>query len=155
MVLTLCCAYGAYHYYEAATELEAQLFAENQQLAAVERDVASLQGLEPKPLKAREETIEEFLGRLIDDSELLGSSVRLNVENGQLNWEPVRYGVEKARVSLSSAAEGSAALGYFSSLWQLIQERPVNVLDARIDVKGDVSTFNIDVELFALAGEGS
>ncbi len=107
-----------------------------------------------RALNPKVETIEEVIARLIDDTEMLGSSVRFEVGDRGLMWEPVAHGVQKATVSFASAAERSGALGYFTLLWQIVADRPVSIRSARL-MLSDLSTMTIEVDLFAWEGESS
>ncbi len=155
IVVSLMAFSFAYVSCERATERQGSIDTAVRQLSEVNNQIAALENVQPKPLKPRDETLEDILGRLVDDTELLGSSVRLNLDKGGLQWQPVRYGVDKAVLSISSAADNDAAMGYFSILWQLIQERPATVKTAKITVGESVSWFTIDVEIYALTGESS
>ena len=82
------------------------------------------------------EALQSFLSRLIDDTELLGSSVRMNFEKAGVVWEPVEYGVQRTNLSLGTAAEKQAAMGYLTLLWQLLAQRPAQALDDRLQPLG-------------------
>jgi hypothetical protein len=155
ILLATVALYLAFESYYEGVQLRSRLDADAMALSALTSDIAMLRATPEKPLRGTEDTVDDFLGRLLEDTELLGSSVRLDLKPGGMLWVPVRLGVQKADLSLSSASETEAAMGYFTLLWELIKERPVSVRGARINVGEAVSWFTIDVELFALAGEGS
>lgn len=121
------------------------------QLQSVAAEINQLNAAPARPLRPRQDAVQELLARMVDDTELLGSSVRFDLES-QLLWTPIKYGVEKARVSMSSAAIRESAMGYFSILWSLINERPVNIIGGNIEMQQDVVSFNLDLELFGLQG---
>ncbi|MEE8410429.1 MAG: hypothetical protein V3T05_12545, partial [Myxococcota bacterium] len=113
-------------------------------------EIEELSKLDIRPLKPTEVALEELVARLIDDTELLGGSVRLELPEEGLVWQPINFGVTKMRLSVGTAAEIDGALGYFYILWQLILRQPVQVLGATIRRTSGVVMFTVDLELFAV-----
>ena len=142
--------YFAYSAYSQTGVLETKVSSAASRLAQLQADVKLLDHLSPRPLITREEMLERFLTSLMDEAELLGSSVRLEVPKPSSRWKPVQYGIYKAPISLSSASETVHALGYYDVLWELIREKPVRFKKARVTINQSVSSLTLDLELFAL-----
>ncbi|MEM6733201.1 MAG: hypothetical protein AAF658_16705 [Myxococcota bacterium] len=141
-------AYGAYGDVEGAESTKRGVF---NRVKSVANEINQLKAAPAKPLQNREKAVQDLLARMVDDTELLGSSVRFDLEQ-QLVWSPIKYGVEKARIQMSTAALAESAMGYFAILWALIQERPVNIIDGQIELRDDAVTFNVTLELYGLQG---
>jgi len=144
---------AAYQFYDAGKNLVGQRDRSKMQLTAYLAETATLSGAREKPLRPPEEALEELLAKLIDDTELLGTSVRMDVGQG-VQWQPLRFGVQKTKLSLSSASPAESAMAYFSILWQLIEAGPTSIMNAEISAQGDVVSFQVDLELLALQGDG-
>lgn len=139
-------AYEAYGEVERSESTKRGVFS---QVKSVANEINQLKAAPPKPLKTRQESVQDLLARMVDDTELLGSSVRFDLER-QLTWTPIKYGVEKARIEMSTAALRESAMGFFAILWALIQERPVNIIDGNIQMKEETVSFSLTLELFGL-----
>jgi hypothetical protein len=146
-------AYAAYDQLVVAGRLRTQTEALSQQVTAYLAASAETGKAPIVPLKTEEEALDDLLTHLIDGTDLLGSSVRLGVPKDGLKWEPVRFGVIKTKLTLSSAADAEASLGYFAILWKMIGEQPCRVSTVRIQAGGDTVSFDVEVELFALNGD--
>ena len=153
IVVALVALAGTYLFWSAGAELQSAVDAKQSALQRLDTDLARLRGAEPKPLLPRADTIEQFLGKMLDDTELFGSSVRINQESGPLQWSSEEHGIEKAFVSVTTAAETESAMGYFTILWELLSERPVAIRNASITVSDEVTSMTIGVDLYALGVE--
>jgi len=125
-----------------------------QRVESVSNEINKLKAAPPKALQPREKAVQELLGRMVDDTELLGSSVRFELQD-QLKWQSIKYGVEKAQIHMSSAALTDSAMGYFAILWALIQERPVNIIKGKITLSNETVTFYLTLELFGLGEQAT
>ena len=146
----LVASYFAVDAYQQTGVLESQVDVASTRLAQLKEDVLLLDHLSPRPLIKREEMLERFLTTLMDEAELLGWSVRLEVPKPSSRWKPVQYGIYKSPISLSSASETDHALGYYDVLWELIREKPVRFKKAHVRINESVSSLTLDIELFAL-----
>ena len=144
----LMMSYSAYEDVERAERTKRGVFS---QVKSVSTEIRQLKEAPAKPLDYQEKAEQDLLARMVDDTELLGSSVRFELEQ-QLTWQPIKYGVQKARVEMSSAALRESAMVYFAILWALIQERPVNIIDGKILMDNETVSFNVTLELFGLQG---
>jgi hypothetical protein len=153
-IVALICLYFAWDSWDRADGLESQRDNLAREIGQLRADIDNMTKLAPKPLKQREEAVEQVITQLIDDSELLGSSVRLNIQGSGIQWTPVRFDVEKTTLSMSTADVSSAALGYAYILWQVIQRQPARVISASIAAQGEVVSISADLEVYALSGSG-
>ena len=142
--------YFAYSAHDETKLFEQRLASAGSRLAQLQKDVQLLDNLSPRPLSEKNEILEHFLSSLMDEAELLGNSVRLDVPKASSRWKPVQYGIYKSSISLSSASETDHALGYYDVLWELIREKPVRFKKARVTINPSVSSLTLDLELFAL-----
>ncbi|MEM6532075.1 MAG: hypothetical protein AAF654_05595 [Myxococcota bacterium] len=147
-LILLMMAYTEYEDVERAESTKRGVFS---QVRSVANEIDQLKTAPPKPLQYREKAVQDLLARMVDDTELLGSSVRFDLES-QLTWQPIKYGVEKARIQMSTAALAESAMGFFAILWALIQERPVNIIDGTIRMQEETVSFSVTLELFGLQG---
>ncbi len=147
--------YLAFSEYEAGNGFMAQYAAEMPLFSQAQQEVAELSALPSKQLLPADEALEEFLGRMLDDTELMGSSVRLDLGQTGIAWQPINHGVQSTVLGLTTSSLKQSALGYFSILWQLLGRQPLRVRSARISAGEDTVTFNVEVELIALEGGGT
>ncbi|MEL6546392.1 MAG: hypothetical protein AAFQ82_17325, partial [Myxococcota bacterium] len=138
-LVLLMMAYSAYEEVERSESTKRGVFS---QVKSVANEINQLKAAPQKLLQSREQSVQDLLARMVDDTELLGSSVRFDLEK-QLTWSPIKYGVEKARIEMSTAALRESAMGFFAILWALIQERPVNIIDGTIRMDTDTVTFTL------------
>lgn len=150
LVGTIGSLYLAFDEWEAGNQAKAELMAELPLFSSAMSEIEELSKLDIRPLRPTEEALEELVARLIDDTELLGSSVRLELPDEGLVWQPINFGVTKTKISVGTAADATGGLGYFYILWQLILEQPVQVTGATIRRAEGVVMFNVDLELFAI-----
>jgi hypothetical protein len=149
MLAALYVAYDQYYRREAVLGEMATLL---QQYSAIRGELDRLEKVTPKTLRPTSEAVENLIGRLIDDTELLGSSVRMESGQQGLKWEPVGHGVTKGKLSFITQNEKQAGLGYFALVWQILMRQPVRVLEAQIQSNSDVVRFSVTVEILALQG---
>jgi hypothetical protein len=144
--------YVAYDQYSRREAILAETATLLQQLAGTRNELGKLEKASPKNLRPPDEAIENLVGRLIDDTELLGSSVRMETGQQARQWETIGHGVTKTQMSFITQAEKQAGLGYFALVWQILMRQPVRVIEAQIDPSSDVVKFSMTVELLALEG---
>ncbi len=155
IVGAVVCVYLGYDWWEQASNAQIQLAEQVSQLERIRGQVVRFQAMPGgKPLQPREEALENLIVRLIDESDLLGSSVRIEVPKEGIVWQPVEYGVEKAMLSVTTATEETNALAYFAMLWTILQEQPVHVTKATISRNTEVVKFELDLEVYSYGGEG-
>lgn len=150
LIATVGALYTAYVEWEDGNLAKTELMAELPLFSAAMSEIEELSKLDIRALRSTDEALEELVARLIDDTELLGSSVRIEFPDRGLVWQPINFGVSKAQLSIGTAADSSGALGYFYILWQLILAQPVQVIGASIRRTEGVVMFNVDLELFAV-----
>jgi hypothetical protein len=154
MVSAIAAFYLAYTEYETGNATAAQYAVEMPLFTQVQQEMTELSSLPVKHLLPADEAVEEIVGRLIDDTELMGSSVRLQVPGQSVTWEEVAHGVQRTELKLTTSAEEQAALGYLAILWQLLQRQPVRIKQATITTAEEAVTFDVALELLALTGSG-
>ena len=154
IIATIVALYAAYDQYGAADALRGEIAAELPQVDAMQTEMSQLSKLPTKTLRPPDEALEELIGRLIDDSDLLGSTVTIEMPQGGMKWEPVKHGVTKTKVGFTLTTDNSAGLAYCSMVWQLLERQPVKVTEAYIKHDKDMVKFTLRVELLALQGGG-
>ena len=150
LVGSLGALYVAYDEYESGNAAKSELMAELPLFSQAMSEIEELSKLDVKPLRETDDAVEELIARLIDDTELLGSSVRLEIPQSGLNWSPVNFGVTKCSLAVTTQATDSGGIGYFYILWQLIMRQPIQVTGAEIIRQPGVVGFTVDMELFAV-----
>ena len=152
LVVTIAALYAAYDQYSSRESLLSEIAAEMPAYNAARQEMDQLSKVPSKTLRPTDEALEELAGRLIDDTDLLGSTVKIDLPTKGIVWEDVKHGVTKTTVSFESESEKNAGLAYFSMVWQLLQHPPVRVVEAYIKQEKDIVRFTISVELLALQG---
>ena len=147
---SLAALYVAYDEYESGNAAKSELMAELPLFSQAMSEIEELSKLDVKPLRETEAAMEELVARLVDDTELLGSSVRLEIPKEGLSWSPVNFGVTKTKLAVTTQATAYGGIGYFYILWQLIMRQPIQVTGAEIGRKQAVVVFRVEMELYAV-----
>ena len=154
IILGIVAVFVAYDQYDAGDRVDMQILSELPALNATKLEMRALNQATPKPLRPQNEALEYLLARLVDDTELLGSSVRLERSPAESEWNTVNHGVTKTAITVSSPADKQAGLGYFAMMWELLLRQPVSIVSASLKVQDAVITLSVDLELLALEGGG-
>ena len=152
LIVMAAALYAAYDQYTAREAILSEIAAEMPAYNAVRQEMDQLSKLPTKTLRPADEALEELCGRLIDDTDLLGSTVKISLPPHGIQWQEVKHGVTKTTVSFESSADKNAGLSYFSMVWQLLQRQPVRVVEAFIKQDKELVHVGITVELLALQG---
>ena len=142
--------YVAYDEYTAGNNVQAQIASEMPIYQSVLSQINELNKAPVRKLLPAQEAIEDLVGRLIDDTDLMGSSVSLVIPSTGLKWEPVNHGVQKTSFALTTASEKSGAMAYMYILWQLLGRQPVKITGSEISVQDESVSFVVHLELVAL-----
>ena len=149
-VAALVALYLAFDQYEVAMEIDETLETQMPLLNAARLEMEQLSKAPAKPLLERDEALEELLVHLIDETDLLGGSVRLDVPDMGLEWRKVSFGVEKTSLAMSLSELEVRSLGFFHILWGLLDTQPVRITKADIKRNMEIVTLHVDLDLFAL-----